>query len=167
MNQKSWWVLPYLRLRYWSFQTLEYGFRKSDGPSPPRSAKNTPPHTHTHTHPAPGEKIEGILWTAGRAGTYKVNSVEYKKTNVNMTAKPTRLYLKPKQELWYTCRSQSRSSMVRLLQGLTLNFTFMLKTILKGDRIWKPVDTNTVVNLDLQTDHDKTLGWSETSSAMK
>ena len=43
----------------------------------------------------------------------------------------------------------------------------MLKTILKGDRIWKPVDTNTVVNLDLQTDHDKTLGSSETSSTMK
>ena len=35
----------------------------------------------------------------------------------------------------------------------------MLKTILKGDRIWKPVDANTVVNLDLQTDHDK-LEWN-------
>ena len=41
----------------------------------------------------------------------------------------------------------------------------MLKTILKSDRIWKPVDTNTVVNLDLQTDHNKTLATSETSSA--
>ena len=43
----------------------------------------------------------------------------------------------------------------------------MLKTILKGDRISKPVDTTTVVNFDLQTDHDKTLGSSETSSTMK
>ena len=84
MNQTSYWVLPYFCLRYWSFQTLEYGFRKSDGTSPPRSAKNTPPPSR----PAPGEKIEGILWTAGRVQTYKVNSVKYKKTNVNMTAKP-------------------------------------------------------------------------------
>ena len=45
------------------------------------------------------KKIAGILWTAGRAGTYKVNSVKYKKTNVNVTAEPTRLYLKPKEEL--------------------------------------------------------------------
>ena len=43
VNQKSWWVLPYFSLRYWSFQTLENGFRKSDSPSTPRSAKNTPP----------------------------------------------------------------------------------------------------------------------------
>ena len=60
VSQKSWWVLPHFCLRYWSFQTLEYGFRKSDGTSPPRSAKNTPPPP---PRPAPGEKIEGILWT--------------------------------------------------------------------------------------------------------
>ena len=88
--------------------------------------------------------------------TYKVNSVKYKKTNVNMTAKPRGSTIKV-----------SDGAKTRLLQGLTLNFTFMLKTVLKGDRIWKPVDTNRVVNLDLQTDHDKTLGSSETSSAMK
>ena len=46
-------------------------------------------------------------------------------------------------------------------------FYVHVKNYFKGDRISKPVDTNTFVNLDLQTDHDKTLGWSETSSAMK
>ena len=31
--------------------------------------------------------------------TYKVNNVKYKITNLSVTAKPTRLYLEPKQEL--------------------------------------------------------------------
>lgn len=32
---------------------------------------------------------------------YKINNVKYKKTNEILTTKPTRLNLKPKQELWY------------------------------------------------------------------
>ena len=67
VNQTSWWVLPYFCLRYWSFRTLEYGFRKSDGTSPPRSAKNTPPPP-LPSRPAPGEKNRRYFMDCGAGG---------------------------------------------------------------------------------------------------